>query len=51
MRDEELNLLLSEVEQEINEHQIREKLKIWEWIVYCYLTNNKIINKIKTIRK
>ena len=47
----ELSKMLSEIEQEINEHPIREKLKIWKWIVYCYLTNNKFINKIKTIRK
>ena len=51
MKNEALTRMLAEIEHEINEHPIREKLKIWNWIVYCYLTNNKIINKIKTIRK
>ena len=49
MRDEELNLLLSEVEQEINEHPIRAKLKMYTWILYCYIFNNKL--KLNTMKK
>ena len=33
MKDEALTQLLSEVEQEIKEHPIREKLKIYTWIL------------------
>ena len=49
MRDEELNLLLSEVEQEINEHPIRAKLKMYTWILYCYIFNNNL--KVNTMKK
>ena len=51
MKDEALTRMLAEIEHEINEHPIREKLKMCKWIVCCYLTNNKFINKIKTILK
>jgi hypothetical protein len=49
MMDEELNLLFSEVEQEIKEHPIREKLKIYTWILYCYIFNNNL--KLNTMKK
>jgi len=51
MMDEELNLLLSEVEQEIKEHPIRAKLKIYTWITYCYIFNNNLkLNKMKKLK-
>ena len=42
MKDEVLNRLLSEVEQETKEHPILAKLKIYTWILYCYIFNNKL---------
>ena len=47
MEEVELNKMLSEIEQDLEKHPFREKLKIWKWIAYCYLTNNKIINRFK----
>ena len=50
MKDEELNLLLSEVEQETKEHPIRAKLKMYTWILCCYIFNNKLkLNKMKKL--
>ena len=49
MKDEVLNRLLSEVEQEINEHPIRAKLKMYKWILYCYIFNNNL--KLNTMKK
>ena len=49
MKDEELNRLLSEVEQEIKEHPIRAKLKMYTWILYCYMFNNNL--KVNTMKK
>ena len=49
MKDEVLNRLLSEVEQEINEHPIRAKLKMYKWILYCYIFNNNL--KVNTMKK
>ena len=49
MKDEVLNRLLSEVEQEIKEHPIRSKLKMYTWILYCYMFNNNI--KVNTMKK
>ena len=49
MKDEALTQLLSEVEQEIKEHPIRSKLKIYTWILYCYLFNNNL--KVNTMKK
>ena len=42
MKDEVLNRLLSEVEQETKEHPILAKLKMYTWILYCYIFNNKL---------
>ena len=49
MKDEELNRLLSEVEQETKEHPILAKLKIYTWILYCYIFNNNL--KVNTMKK
>ena len=50
MKDEALNRLLSEVEQETKEHPIRAKLKMYKWILYCYIFNNKLkLNKMKKL--
>ena len=51
MKDEALTQLLSEVEKEIKEHPIREKLKIYTWITYCYIFNNNLkLNKMKKFK-
>ena len=47
MEEAELNKMLSEIEQDLKKHPFREKSKIWKWIIYCYLTNNKFINRLK----
>ena len=49
MKDEALNRLLLEVEQEIKEHPILSKLKIYTWILYCYIFNNNL--KVNTMKK
>ena len=49
MKDEVLNRLLSEVEQETKEHPILAKLKMYTWILYCYIFNNKL--KVNTMKK
>ena len=51
MKDEVLNRLLSEVEQETKEHPILAKLKMYTWILYCYIFNNKLkLNKMKKLK-
>ena len=51
MKDEALNLLLSEVEQETKEHPILAKLKMYTWILCCYIFNNKLkLNKMKKLK-
>ena len=49
MKDEALNRLLSEVEQETKEHPILAKLKMYKWILYCYIFNNNL--KVNTMKK